>query len=106
MRKRSSLLFLIFCFCGLSISCEKIEPPESEFGELAFEDAVFTDAIPVDYGELVAVTTNLQSLSPKYTEVRWTNLWFESPEDQTITVVWVNTALGKTGDQVLVIPRR
>jgi len=57
----------------------------------------FTNAVPLDYGTLVAAAPHPDSDA-------WFALWFEKP-DKTITTVWVNVAQGRIG-QAASIPRK
>jgi hypothetical protein len=54
-----------------------------------------TDAIPLDYGNLIAVTT-----SPPHAQ-----LWFEKA-DKTIVLVRLNYVSGGINNSVTIIPRR
>jgi hypothetical protein len=78
-------------------SCKRLsEPPPDVRGRIQSAPAPYVDAVPLEYGRLVAVTTggNL-----------WAALWFEKT-DKTIVVVPVNWPEGKMGDTVGVIPRK
>ena len=93
MLRKCSLLLL---FGGLSVgltSCQKLPMA----GEVRFEPVEFREAIPLDYGNLVAVTSH-----PTYEN--WFGLSFEKP-DKTITLVWVDIAAGQIG-RVASIPRK
>ena len=62
------------------------------------EPVKIKDAIPAEYGNLVAVTTDAE-----YTG--WAQLWFEKP-DKSIVVVFVNHIRGELGQEVMSIPRK
>jgi hypothetical protein len=94
MRLRIVVLFCMVALCLASISCQKLAQP----GEFKFEKVPFLNAIPAEYGTLMAVTPNVG-------DPNWAHLWFEKP-DKTITVVNVDVARGDIYQRVLVIPRR
>ena len=79
-----------------SISCRKIQEVRKPSGPITYQPAKFADAIPQEYGNLVAL-----SQSPG----NWELLWFQKA-DGTITVVPFNPQQGKLGDQVFTIPRK
>jgi hypothetical protein len=66
--------------------------------QLKMETLSSQDAIPMEYGNLVGVTSD--STYPS-----WTQLWFEKP-DKTIVVVKVIWTEGALQKNVTVIPRR
>jgi hypothetical protein len=87
----------ILAVCLMTISCKKLGPENLNVkGQLTYESAKFTNAIPDDYGALVGVTQN----SPG-----WVGLWFQKP-DKTITAVFVNIDDGRIYERVLTIPRK
>ncbi len=93
--------FALLCGFVLSlglISCEKLERVDLSRGPLPFEQAKMLDAIPLEYGELVAV---IRPSGSRYKAV----LWFKKP-DKTIVVVTVTYGLGVMAPEVLTIPRR
>jgi hypothetical protein len=84
-----------------TISCEKLETKPAggtTAGPLKFETSRFADAIPLDYGDLIAVTQNPQA-------GRWAALWFSKP-DKSVAVVFVDTENGKIFEKSLLVPRR
>ncbi len=92
-------MLVVLCVCALSagvISCQKLGRQEA--GLLPVETIEFKDAIPLDYGELVAVIPRPEAQGEF-------SLWFEKP-DKTIAVVWVNLVSGTIGPEVATIPRR
>ena len=94
MSRKCSLLLLLG---GLSVgltSCEKL--PSTGEGQ-HFEPVQFREAIPLEYGNLVAVTSH-----PAYEN--WFGLSFEK-SDKTITLVWVDIAEGRIG-RIASIPRK
>ena len=97
LKKLFALLYVLALSLG-TIACQKLEARPSFEATFAVEKLRFTDAIPLDYGELLAVTPT----RPPHQAA----LWFQSP-DRTITVVRVNVSVGgfAVGD-ALIIPRR
>jgi len=91
---RAGALVLAAGVCG----CQKLDEPRARREPLPAESPRFTDAIPLEYGDLVGVTLNPDSPS-------WAGLWFQG-SDRAITVVWVNTTEARIYDQVTSIPRR
>ncbi len=89
-----------FLWLSVSLSAMSCEPLERE---RVVEPVLVTESIPLDYGELVAVT--------EHTELRRVALWFESGD--TISAVWVRIPRhlhelaypGKIHPQVLKVPR-
>ena len=93
--------FTLLCGFVLSlglISCEKLKQVDITKGPLPFEKAKMPDAIPLEYGELVAVIRPSGSRNKAV-------LWFKKP-DKTIVVVGVNYWRGVMDPGVLTIPRR
>ncbi len=78
------------------IACEKLDQVTPGKGALPFEQTKVLDAMPLEYGELVAITSD----SPHRTVV-----WFEKP-DKTIVAVQVNHSRGIIHPNVLTIPRK
>lgn len=79
-------------------SCKKLADVSKPTGPLAQEPIRFTDAIPREYGTLIAVTQNP-------TKAEWVALWFQQA-DGSVVAVPVNGVSGKFGDTVLRIPRK
>lgn len=94
MLKKCSFVLLVAVLSVGLISCEKI--PSNVPGQ-TLATVNFLDAVPVEYGTLVAVTSHPDSDA-------WFALWFEKP-DKTITTVWVNVAQGRVG-KAATIPRK
>jgi hypothetical protein len=80
---------------GLS-ACKKIEQEAVAEGDVGTAVVPYKDAIPRDYGRLIAV-------SPE--DRGWISLWFEKP-DGTITAVGVNWIERKMLTDAAVISRR
>jgi hypothetical protein len=96
MRKSTITPFVVAAAC-LIVSCQKIpEPPKVE-ANLKITPAQFTDAIPLAYGQLVAVTPH----PDPYVGV----MWFRKP-DESFVVVRVNYARGQLGPNATEIPRK
>jgi hypothetical protein len=97
MRKSPiALLLAAVAICAAS-SCQKIPEPTPVKNNLALETAGFTDAVPLEYGELVSVT-------PLPEAPNTVVLWFRKP-DQSIAAIRVNVSRGYLFNQVLEIPR-
>ena len=94
MLRRGCLLFMLFGLCLGGLSCAPLEQPSGQ--SLTIAPATAESQIPLDYGQLVAVTPTTQAGGAA--------LWFEKPDQ--ITVVWVNRLQGRLGQSVLIIPRR
>jgi NAD-dependent oxidoreductase involved in siderophore biosynthesis len=92
--RRAYPFVLVLCGLGLGLlSCEKLDQARPEGQRI-----IQTDAIPLEYGDLVAVTAD--------PAVKWAALWFQANEDNTIRVVWVDMLPGEVQEEVVVIPRR
>ena len=92
-------LACLLLICILEFSCQKLEPlSPARTGPMKIEQLKSLDAIPIEYGNLVAVTT--AGPSPE-----WAQLWFEKP-DKTIAVVKVQWQQGYLYQNVTVFPRR
>ncbi len=98
MLKETFALLCVFVLSLWLISCEKLEQVDLTKGPLPFEKAKLSDAIPLEYGELVAV---IRPSGSRYAAV----LWFKKP-DKTIVVIGVDYARGVMHPEVLTIPRR
>lgn len=97
MRKTIVALFML-AVCLVTVSCKKLHEPIKPGGPLTIETAKFPDAIPKDYGQLIAVTDNAQAPS-------WHGLWFQR-SDGTITAVFVDVDQGEIYEKVVTIPRK
>ena len=97
MARKPVAVVCILVVCLVAGSCKKLGTPKPT-GPLTYETLKFADAIPSEYGSLVAVTPNPQNPA-------WFNLWFQKP-DGSITAVFVNPADGRLGDKAFFIPRR
>lgn len=90
---------LVAALLGFGIaSCEKLESPRPQQGGLPFEVARLVDAVPVEYGDAVGVTSHPQIPFSA-------TIWFVKP-DKSIVAVQVNTSTGQIYERVLTIPRR
>ena len=86
MNKRLTVV-LATVLLGLgTMACEKIEQRTRPDTTLTYEQVEFADAIPLDYGELVAIT-------PSGSNPNMALMWFEQP-DKTVVVVYVNVSRG------------
>ena len=101
MALRIVMFLSAVALCMGLTSCQKLEPDGTavkarrplEIGPLKS-----LDAIPVEYGNLVGVTST--SVIPNVAQ-----LWFEKP-DKTIVVVSVNFMKGGLWGNYLLIPRK
>jgi len=82
---------------ALSLGCTKLPTHDAEPGPLDVATVELSDSIPLEFGDLVAVTTN-------ETFPGWAQLWFQR-EDSSIVTVYVNYKEQKLEHQALVIPR-
>jgi hypothetical protein len=99
--KRVALLVSCLALVFAANACqrlEEIQPLPGQRGELPKESLPFKDAIPLEYGDLVSVTSVAANPS-------WAQAWFVRP-DKSIVIVWVNTRSGNMLGDVVVIPRR
>ncbi|NIR51521.1 MAG: hypothetical protein GWN55_11860 [Phycisphaerae bacterium] len=95
-------LFILFTLVviALTVSCERIPQPEKAppiTGKLQSIKMADTKGIPIEYGNLVAITT-------KGEERGSAELWFEDA-NRTIRVVRVILSQNRVGETVFVIPR-
>jgi hypothetical protein len=98
MIARTIIVLSIISVCLCFVSCQKLEDVHQTEQTLEKVPIEFRDAIPTEFGRLVAVTSNGEFGN-------WAQLWFEKP-DMTIVVVYVNFIDGNLNPNVLVIPRR
>ena len=96
MSIRGPVLAFLVVVCIAAIACEKL--PEGGGGAGQVDASKLTDTIPLEYGNLIAATTN--SSDP-----RWVTLWFEKP-DKTIIFVAVLQSNGRVWTQPRVIGRK
>lgn len=96
IRKSTAILWVAL---ALPIAaCQKLETMPRPQSTLAIEPLAFHDAIPLEYGQLVSVTS---VEGQPYVAL----LWFSKP-DQTIVGLRVNVAQGWLDPDALMIPRR
>jgi hypothetical protein len=100
--KRVALLLTCLALTLVLSACQRLEvarPLEGQGrGELPKESLPFKDALPLEYGDLVGVTTTADHPT-------WAQAWFVRP-DKSIVIVWVNTRTGSMLGNVVTIPRR
>jgi CelD/BcsL family acetyltransferase involved in cellulose biosynthesis len=102
MIRRSLLLVCCAASCLVVSSCQRLEDARplaiNSRGGLPIEHSKYADAIPVEYGDLIGVTSNA-------TYPAWSQAWFMRP-DKSIVIVSINSSTGKILDRVVVIARR
>jgi hypothetical protein len=67
-------------------------------GSLPRVKIVARDALPLEFGDIVAVTSRADYSN-------WTQAWFVRP-DKSIVIVWINSQTGYILEDALEIPRR
>jgi hypothetical protein len=77
--------------------CEKVQQPEETTPGVPPKPIGMTDAIPLEYGDLVGLAA---AETPG-----WALLYFQRP-DKSIVAVYVNANRGIIWDKVVDIPRR
>jgi hypothetical protein len=99
VRKAFAAAFIL-AVCLMTVSCKKLNEPRKPrpLGPLTVEAPKFLDAIPKEYGPLIAVTTNAK-------ETAWHGLWFQKP-DGTVVVVFVDVDQAEIYEKVVMIPRK
>ena len=97
-KKSLVVLAVVGLTCG-GLGCQKLESDQPVVGAnpLPVQAIGSLGSIPVEYGELVAVTHNPES-------ARFAWLWFEQP-DKTIIVVSVDFERRQIQENVTIIPR-
>jgi hypothetical protein len=95
MLRRVIVPLCIVALCLGSLSCQKLS---RSTGPLKVEEIKTLDAIPMEYGNLVAVTTD--SSHPNCAQ-----LWFEK-SDKTVVVATLNWSQRAVWEGAMVIPRR
>ena len=98
MRTRGLVLASLVVMCLAGTACQKLPRWDREGGGSGADATKFADTIPLEYGNLIAVTPN--SLSP-----RWVTLWFEKP-DKTIVIVGVDQHTWRVWTEPRVIGRK
>ena len=93
MERHSWLLLCVLALGITAVACQKIETPVT--GQLEISETELVDAIPAEFGKLVAVSS--------YGE-EWTQLAFERT-DGAIVLVSLNRERRFIADHVITIPR-
>ena len=93
MKKYSLLVLIALVSIVFLFSCQRVD----ESKELKFDETIRQEGIPLEYGSLVAVTT--QTDWPG-----WAQLWFED-EDHTIRMIRVEFHKGIISEGVRTIQR-
>ncbi len=91
------IILVVVCLCLPLASCKKMADASKPTGPLTYEQIKFTDAVPQDFGNLIAVTQS--------SDRNWMGLWFQK-SDGTIVVIPVNGVDGRFGDRMMRIPRK
>jgi hypothetical protein len=85
-------------FSTLLSACEKLPaPPQEAIARVPPKTIAMTDAIPLEYGDLIGLAA---AESPG-----WAVLYFQRP-DKSLVAVYVNAQRGIIWDKVVDIPRR
>jgi hypothetical protein len=95
--RKSTITPLVVAATCLIASCERLQEPVKVEPNLKTAAAQFADAIPIGYGQLVAVTAS----PDPYVGV----MWFRKP-DESFVVVRVNWARGLLVPKITEIPRK
>lgn len=98
MSIRGLALAFLVVVCMAAAACVKLPSSEAGGGEGKFDTQKLTDTIPLEYGNLIAATTN--TFDPQ-----WVTLWFEKP-DKTIILVGVLQSNARVWTQPRVIGRK
>ena len=98
MGKKPLGVFCALALCLLTMSCKKLGQAAPPSGPLKYNTINFADAIPAEYGTLIAVTQDPQTPS-------WVALWFQRP-DGAVSTVFVDIQEGRVHDKTLTIPRK
>ncbi len=98
MVARLIIVLSVLSICLGFVACERVDEVRQRRQTLEKVPLKFIDAIPIEYGRLVTVTSNSQYPN-------WAQLWFEK-EDKTITVVVINFVDGYFVTNVLMVQRR
>ena len=96
-KKVIPIAIFIMC-CLVFVSCQKLPERGRPARPLKVETLPSLDAIPLEYGNLVAVTTSGEQPGR-------VQLWFEK-QDKTIVVVRVDYISGRPYPAALIIPRK
>ena len=92
------IIFILAVIALLNANCRKVVtdvPPPGQLDKISLENL---ELIPLEYGELVSVTTHSQYEG-------WAQLWFVD-EDRTIRMVRVQFHTNRLHENVLIIPRK
>ena len=95
MKKLSIFLLLTFISISIAFSCQRISTDEK--GELKSVQLSNLKGVPLEYGELISVTTH--AAYPGMAQ-----LWFED-DDRIIRMVRIGFDDNKVREQVIVLPR-
>ncbi len=101
MAMRTGMFLYMVALCMGLTSCQKLGPDEEALRtvrQLKVETLNAVDAIPAEFGNLVAVT-------PDKDRPNQAELWFQKP-DKTIVVVRVDFIYGGLAKTYVLIPRR
>ena len=96
-RRKAITIAICIALSFVVLSCQKISDQTSG-GQIKTDTLPSFGTIPLDYGNLVAVTT-------AGTVPRFAQLWFEKP-DKSIVVVKVDYDKNVLNNTVLMIPRK
>jgi hypothetical protein len=98
MKMRAPILAFLVAVCVAATACEKLPSSEGAGGGGQVDASKLADTIPLEYGNLIAATTNTY-------DPRWVTLWFEKP-DKSIMLVGVLQSNGRVWTQPRVIGRK
>ena len=92
------IIFILIALLLLTANCRKVVTDVPPPGQLEKISLKHLDLIPLEYGELVSVTTHAQYEG-------WAQLWFVD-EERTIRMVRVQFHTNRLHENVLTIPRK
>ena len=100
MVRKTIVALFILAVCLVTVSCKKLHESTKRrpLGPLPIEAPKFLDAIPKEFGPLIAVTDNAK-------DPTWHGLWFQKA-DGTIIVVFVDVDQAEIYEKVVTIPRK
>lgn len=97
MRRFAPILAATLLTCLLISGCAKLPSKAPSDSSLDLAAGELRDAIPLDYGDLVSVTTS--EVHPG-----WAQLWFQR-EDRSVVAVYVQFGQRRLAPRALTIPR-
>jgi hypothetical protein len=97
MWNRCLIGIVVVAACLVSTACQKLPSSDREGGSATLDASKLATTIPLEYGDLIAVTINSA-------DTRWATLYFQKP-DKSIVIIGLDRTTWKIWKEPHIYPR-